>query len=268
MPFSLTWLPTVLKNAGLKVAEVDGWPNRGRSEIGTVKGVMCHHTVGRKTGNMPSLTVLVNGRSDLQGPLSQLGLGRDGTFYVIAAGRANHAGAGEWQGLTDGNGSFIGIEAENTGINKPGDPKHDPWPEVQLDAYRRGVAAILKHIGQDAIMCCGHKEYAPGRKVDPHTLSMNQFRTEVAAIMNGTVPGPVPIPRDDTEDRPTLRRGSELNLKFLVKEVQRKVGFTGFQVDGLFGPMTEAAVRNFQRNHGLVPDGIVGPKTWAALDRV
>src|SRR5262245_25968679 len=184
MPFSLTWLPTVLKNAGLKVAEVDGWPNRGRSEIGTVKGVMCHHTVGPKTGNMPSLTVLINGRSDLPGPLSQLGLGRDGTFYVIAAGRANHAGAGEWQRLTDGNGSFIGIEAENTG-----DPNNDPWPEVQLDAYRRGVAAILKQIGQDPIMCCGHKEYAPGRKIDPHTLDMNRFRTDVAAIMRGTVPG-------------------------------------------------------------------------------
>ena len=32
------------------------------------------------------------------------------------------------------------------------------------------------------------------------------------------------------------------------------------------GPKTEAAVREFQRSHSLVPDGIVGPKTWAALD--
>jgi len=29
--------------------------------------------------------------------------------------------------------------------------------------------------------------------------------------------------------------------------------------------MTEALVREFQRTHGLVPDGIVGPKTWEAL---
>jgi hypothetical protein len=29
-----------------------------------------------------------------------------------------------------------------------------------------------------------------------------------------------------------------------------------------------AAVKTFQRQHGLTPDGIVGPKTWGALDRV
>ncbi len=274
MTFSLTWLPTVLRNAGLKVAEVDGWPNRGRREIGTIKGVMCHHTVGPKIGNMPSLTVLINGRSDLPGPLAQLGLGRDGTFFVIAAGRANHAGAGKWRGLTDGNGAFIGIEAENTGgsHNRPGpkDPPFDPWPDVQLDAYHRGAAAILKHIGQDSIMCCGHREYAlpPGRKPDPHTIDMNQFRKEIAAIMGGTAPPPALIPSKDPEDRPTLRRRSEGNPVFLVKEVQKKIGFVGDKVDAVFGSLTEAAVRRFQRDHGLVPDGIVGPKTWAALDGI
>ncbi len=268
MPFSLTWLPTVLRNAGLKVAEVDGWPNRGRREIGAIKGVICHHTVGPKAGNMPSLSVLINGRSDLPGPLAQLGLGRDGTLYVIAAGRANHAGAGNWQGLTDGNGSFIGIEAENTGINKPGDPRHDPWPEVQLDAYRRGVAAILKHVRRDAVMCCGHKEYTPRRKPDPHTLDMDQFRKDVAAIMAGTTLPPVLIPSQDTEGRPTLRRRGGTNPVFLVKEVQRKVEFSGQQVDGVFGPITEASVRRFQKEHGLVPDGIVGPKTWVVLEGI
>jgi peptidoglycan hydrolase-like protein with peptidoglycan-binding domain len=37
------------------------------------------------------------------------------------------------------------------------------------------------------------------------------------------------------------------------------------QIDGIFGPVTEATVRNFQTNGGLVVDGIVGPATWAAL---
>ncbi|MEP7218554.1 MAG: peptidoglycan-binding domain-containing protein [Bacteroidota bacterium] len=41
----------------------------------------------------------------------------------------------------------------------------------------------------------------------------------------------------------------------------------GIPADGAFGPKTEVAVRAFQRTHGSVPDGIVGPKTWAALDR-
>jgi len=38
--------------------------------------------------------------------------------------------------------------------------------------------------------------------------------------------------------------------------------------DGVFGGQTEAAVRSFQRGCGMVPDGIVGPKTWGALDEV
>jgi peptidoglycan hydrolase-like protein with peptidoglycan-binding domain len=36
-------------------------------------------------------------------------------------------------------------------------------------------------------------------------------------------------------------------------------------VSGIFDADTEAAVREFQRNHDLVPDGIVGPRTWAAI---
>ncbi len=94
MPFSLVWLPHVLKSAGLKVALVPGWETRGRAEMGEVLGVICHHTGGERHGNMPTLQLLIDGRSDLSGPLAQLGLGRDGTFYVIAAGRCNHAGAG------------------------------------------------------------------------------------------------------------------------------------------------------------------------------
>src|SRR5215469_17024242 len=189
MANSLIWLPTVLKNAGMKVALVDGWQDRGRGDVGQILGVLCHHTAGPLSGNMPSLNTLVKGRSDLPGPLAQLGLGRDGTYFVLAAGRANHAGRGNWKGIVNGNTNLIGIEAENTGL-----PNDSPWPDVQMDAYRRGVAAILAHIRQQADFCAGHKEWAlpAGRKDDP-SFDMNPFRAGIATILNGTASAPEPI---------------------------------------------------------------------------
>ena len=35
--------------------------------------------------------------------------------------------------------------------------------------------------------------------------------------------------------------------------------------DGIFGPKTDAAVRDMQRHFGIAVDGIVGPVTWRAL---
>lgn len=259
MTYSLTWLPMVLQGKGLKVAEVAGWQTRGRREMGRVLGVMCHHTAGPPNKNMPSLRTLVEGRTGLAGPLAQLGLGRDGTYYVIAAGRCNHAGTGVWQGLRTGNSNFIGIEAENTGRSDD-----SPWPDVQMDAYRRGVAAILEHVGRTPIFCAGHKEFAPQRKIDP-SFDMDEFRIGVGRIMSGQDPGRPLIPAAEAPgggaSRPTLRRRSSGPF---VEDVQKKL--PGVVVDGFFGPITEAAVREFQRTLGLVPDGIVGPKTWAALD--
>ena len=200
MAHSLTWLPDVLKIAGLKVSLVDGWENRGRVDVGRIFGVICHHTAGPRDGNMPSLRTLMsyNGRPGLPGPLAQLGLGRDGTYFVIAAGRANHAGKGSWKGLKNGNSNFIGIEAENTGLQND-----VPWPAVQMDAYHRGVAAILKHIGRGADFCAGHKEYAlpTGRKPDPR-FDMDAFRASVAAILNGTAPAPILIPAVEPPPQP------------------------------------------------------------------
>jgi peptidoglycan hydrolase-like protein with peptidoglycan-binding domain len=49
-----------------------------------------------------------------------------------------------------------------------------------------------------------------------------------------------------------------------VREAQRLLG--SLAVDGIFGPLTDRRTRDFQAsNPPLVVDGIIGPRTWAAL---
>jgi len=262
MAHSLTWLPKVLLDANLKVATVDGWETRGHGDVGPTFGVLCHHTGGRKDGNMPALNTLIKGRTGhdgkkLEGPLSQLGLGRDGTYYVIAAGRAYHAGKGLWMGAS-GNHHFIGIEAENTGRT------NDPWPEIQMDAYRRGVAAILKHTGLSAERCAGHKEYAQprGRKPDP-SFDMAKFRADVATLMGTNAIRRELIATETNVNgvkRRTVRRGDHDDCIHLLQTV------LGLVQTGRFDEKTEAKVREFQRKHELVPDGIVGPRSWRVFE--
>jgi len=54
-----------------------------------------------------------------------------------------------------------------------------------------------------------------------------------------------------------------------VKRLQRVLARTKVlgpdSVDGVFGPQTEQAVKDFQQSAGLLADGIVGPGTWSQL---
>jgi peptidoglycan hydrolase-like protein with peptidoglycan-binding domain len=54
-----------------------------------------------------------------------------------------------------------------------------------------------------------------------------------------------------------------------VAELQaqlKEVGFYSGAIDGIYGPATEAAIRDFQAFAGLQVDGIAGPATWSALE--
>lgn len=68
------------------------------------------------------------------------------------------------------------------------------------------------------------------------------------------------------EKRPVLRRGSKGEDVARLQSLLRDLGFT-LAIDGDFGPGTEVAVTRFQSERKLVADGIVGPQTWAALEK-
>lgn len=199
----LTDLADILRGAGLDVVEVDGWTKRGWKGGTTpdggllgLTGGLVHHTAtsAAAPGDYPSLRIVRDGRSDVPGPLAQLGLGRSGTWYVIAAGRANHSGAVDdprWA-----NPRCLGVEAEH-----PGDGT--PWPPAQYASYVAGCRALAAHYGVTfaALTWRGHKEAAIpyGRKIDPR-FSMPQFRADVtgAALPTITAPHPLEVPVDVT----------------------------------------------------------------------
>jgi hypothetical protein len=63
----------------------------------------------------------------------------------------------------------------------------------------------------------------------------------------------------------TVQQGSQgdavRGLQFILNN---SFGYT-LEIDGVFGPLTTEAVKDFQSKHGLAPDGVVGPLTWQEL---
>lgn len=179
-------IATRLRAEGLRVVEVAGWRDRGSASFNP-RGFVWHHTAGPLRGNAPSLTVCIYGRPGVPGPLCNVFQARDGTVYVVAAGRANHAGSGGWQGLS-GNSSVYGLEIENTGYNTG--PLAEPWRLDQLAVAARVARAVSP--GPVSLMC-HHKEWTR-RKIDMHTVTGGAIRAQVTAMRAGVAPPPPPPP--------------------------------------------------------------------------
>lgn len=173
-----TWLPDVLRAAGLRCDIYPGAMDRGHGDFGGIWGVICHHTGSNNAGPGG-----IAQHPDL-GLASQLHLSRDGIYTLCGVGIAWHAGSGSYPGIPANNANqvTIGIEAANDGGGTPGRPHRSSWPDAQYNAYVTGVAAILNKLGQPASHAIAHKEWAGAAqgKWDPGAIDMNTFRADVA----------------------------------------------------------------------------------------
>jgi hypothetical protein len=196
-PLSPDTLVRILKAEGLTVREYRDWRTHRRpataGAFSPIHGVMNHHTVTGPGADVVALCY--RGHANLPGPLCQGVITKDGTVWLVSAGRANHAGLGDGdvlkavkyeeygavpptdnQANVDGNAHFYGFEHENKGDGK------DPWPARQYLAIVKANAAICRHYQWTEKSCIGHLEWQPG-KVDPRGFTMTKLRADIKACL-------------------------------------------------------------------------------------
>ena len=131
---------------------------------------------------------------------------------------------------------------------------------------KRGSSGTAVRQLQEALKEAGHDPGPIDGEFGPATeTAVRAVQTAAHVTVDGIV-GPQTWPKVVV----TVRRGSTGDA---VRGVQVEFQFRnlsgdpaqGLQVDGVFGPKTEAAVRGFQDALGITVDGIVGPVTWRAL---
>lgn len=159
------WLPDLdgwLRFAGLEVSTVPGWLTRSRSSGGydDIRAIGMHHDA------MPqhvteARRVEAEAITHQYAPVGALHLHRDGSWTVMAAGATNTQGRGgpvtTSRGvipLDSGNRYFVSIEASNDGVGQT-------WPPDQLDAYIRGVAAIIDGLANLGAYDAAARRYRP-----------------------------------------------------------------------------------------------------------
>lgn len=133
-------------------------------------------------------------------------------------------------------------------------------PAAQLQALREALAYLKELYPSAAIKC--HRDLQA-------TACPGKWFPLGEALNYGQAPAPVSKPANTSEkeipDMDMLKKGSS---GYQVKVLQTLLKLNGYDcgtVDGQFGGKTYAAVIAFQKAHGLVADGIVGPKTWNKL---
>ncbi len=66
-------------------------------------------------------------------------------------------------------------------------------------------------------------------------------------------------------DQPTVSRGDTGEAVEQAQRALRRTPDTSLEVDGIFGPLTEASTKDFQQRTGLPVTGVVDEATWNAL---
>jgi len=183
-------------------------------------------------------------------------------------GFALHSGSGlddgdfgyEDRQLTGGGGLSFHAYGLALDINAPWNP-YDVWiPPACIWRLPLNTDELLLPLG---ILWGGDQRFAQHR--DWMHIECHLSPAELAGISHQPGPGPAfPLPAGCWYGTGDSGPGAT-NTGPAVRRIQLEVGVT---VDGIYGPITRAAVTRWQAAHRLSADGVVGPLTWAAMFRI
>ena len=141
-------------SAGLQYA--DNWVGTTNFSMRRPNFVIIHHTAQNtcdqtlKTFTLPRTAVSAH-----------YVICREGYVYHMLNDllRAQHAGVGKWENISDMNSSSIGIEIDNNGS--------EPFTDAQMNSLFLLLDRLKKAYNIPQANFIGHMDWAPGRKVDP-----------------------------------------------------------------------------------------------------
>lgn len=232
------------------------------------------------------LSVMTRGRADVPGPLYRDGVDPWGTLWLVCgrAVKANSTGridVTRWERLLADRPPLRPSDAQPARTTTANNRIHaiaimwDGNPHnLTLEQWRTVIwrcAWWADDTGHDpATRMTTHDELSGWRKVDiASVIDMDGAREQTDRLRRRNQrPGQIPFrPGALTAPPPTLRKGTNSALVVMLRRQLAR-----WNIDAAtsgdphrFGKILDTAVRRFQRNAGLVADGIVGPKTWAAL---
>lgn len=182
-----TWLPATLRAAGITVVETSGWTSRSHGALPDKVKVVWHHDASPPGDSPGALQWMI---SNYPSSSANIWVDRKGVWHLVGTGVSWHAGKVK-SGMPD-NFSSIGIETDHTTA--------ELWPPAQLDALRKGTAAMFSKQGVGSDWLHFHKTICTptGRKSDPDGLDLGPERARVAQYMSGGGNAPATPPAGAT----------------------------------------------------------------------
>jgi len=172
-------------------------------------------------------------------------------YFVTFDGRIQEA-----RGRNQGAHTLGGWNTRSLGVSFQGDFSKQLMTDEQVDSGAELIASLIKNEGLTINDVVGHGDLwntaCPGKNFRMTALK-NTILNDVTQI------------EKESDNMSLLRRGDAGSDVRALQEKLNDLGYNAGAVDDFFGPVTEKALKSFQKATGIAVDGIAGPQTFAKI---